>query len=147
MRKKKVCELFKTKIIIFNEAFLRLKPRMYNKRTYLPMEPVMNMKAYSGAELTPEQFKNIKKSLTKLESSFSKGLKYSVSNTQKTFGYYGECKLEDGSLYITSKKHSPTLLTCFNDLMLDIKKQHRDHLRVNFSNQLFAQISSKKIYA
>lgn len=95
----------------------------------------------TGVDLKQGEKVKVNKLLQKLESKFSSNLKYSIYITKKTFGYTGSINLQDGSLFLTSTRHSSTVLSCCYDLLEDIKKQHRNFLRVDLSNRLFSQVT------
>lgn len=102
---------------------------------------------YTGVKLSQSQLKMILKEMKELAENFSSEAQYALKLEKKSFGIKGSLTIDDKSLYFQSDSYSYSPLLSFNQLLSDIKQQHRDYARSKFSDRLFGQLLPNKKYA
>ena len=102
---------------------------------------------YTGVKLSQTQIKMILKEMKELAENFSTDATYTLKLEKKSFGIKGFLTIEDKSLFFQSDSYSYSPLLSFNQLLSNIKQQHRDYARSRFSERLFGQFLPNRKYA
>ena len=102
---------------------------------------------YTGVKLSQTQIKMILKEMKELATNFSSSTIYTLNLEKKSFGIKGHLTIEDNSLFFQADSYSYSPLLSFNQLLSNIKQQHRDYARSRFSERLFGQLMPNRKYA